>query len=121
MKKPTVHVTGSNVLVEVLSHEEVSSGGIIMASQGKAEDALIKAVVKNKGPGFLLPFPKTSDDEVTALIGQETSFHIVPLDVEIGDVVYFPKAAMESVVVEGKQYTVVPYQAIKIYVRDEGQ
>jgi hypothetical protein len=77
--------------------------------------------VINKGPGFLLPFPKEHGDDVTALISGTQSCPIyLPLDVEKEDVVYFPKNSMEPIKLDGRQYYVVPYPAIKVFVREEG-
>ena len=114
------YLVGANVLVKLLDTEEKSGGGIIMPTTNKTETDLVRGVVVNKGPGFLLPFPKEHNDDVTALIsGTQSSPIYLPLDVEKEDVVYFPKSAMEPVMLDGVQYYVVPYPAVKVFVRDE--
>jgi co-chaperonin GroES (HSP10) len=121
MKKKVSYMTGPNVLVEILTTEEVTDGGIVLPGK-KEEGALARGVVKNKGPGFLIPFPKDHTDDLSTLIGEgKSSPTYLPLDVEIGDTVYFPEGSTERVMLDGRQYHVIPYPAIKVFERDEGQ
>jgi len=120
MSKKISYLVGANVLVELLDVEEKTGGGIIMPTTTKTETDLVQGIVINKGPGFLLPFPKEHHDDVTALIsGTQSSPVYLPLDVEKEDVVYFPKSSMEPIMLDGTQYYVVPYPAIKVFVREE--
>jgi co-chaperonin GroES (HSP10) len=109
-------ITGVNVLVTLLSADQKTEGGIIVPGESKDETRLARGTVKNKGPGFLLPFPKQSDD-VTALLENQPSPMYLPLDIEIGDTVYFNKSAAETVMLEGQLFHVVPYPEIKLYTR----
>ena len=122
MSKKVPYMTGINVLVKPLNTEETTSGGILMAITTKSDNELVRGVVINKGPGFLLPFPKNHEDDLSTLLNEShTSPIYLPLDVENGDVVYFPKGSMEPIMLDGEQLGVVPYPSIKVYMRDESR
>jgi len=121
MSKKVSYLTGINVLVELLNTDEMTGGGLFI-SQNKTENDLVRGTVKNKGPGFLLPFPKNHEDDVAVLLNETRNSPIyLPLDVEIGDTVYFPKGSMEPIILDGKQYHIVSYPAIKVFTRDENR
>ena len=98
-------MTGINVLVKPLNTEEATSGGILMAIITKSDNELVRGVVINKGPGFLLPFPRTQEDDLSALLNQSNTSPIyLPLDVEKEDIVYFPKGSTEPIMLDGEQF-----------------
>lgn len=90
----TVHLVGINVLAEKLNYESIS-GGIILPDQSVK---LEKGLVVKKGPGFLIPYPTenmSSLNELESIIGEsaESKAKFIPLDIEIGDVIYYVKEA----------------------------
>ena len=42
----------------------------------------------------------------------------ISLDINEGDMVYFPKQAASAVRLDGVNYVIVPYPAIKMFTRD---
>ena len=79
---------GANLIVEEENKEMTSSGGIIVPNSVKRN--LIRAIVRFKGPGFVIP-SFTETDEMSAIIEQKNVAKVryVPLEVDIDDVVYF--------------------------------
>jgi co-chaperonin GroES (HSP10) len=118
-KMKTTQVLNINVLVELVTKEQTTNSGLIMAQQNKDENSLLMGIVRGKGQGFLLPFPKQEDD-ISALLENQPRPQYLPLEVELGDIAYFPKSSMEALVLDGKLLYVVPYPAIKVLTRDEG-
>jgi co-chaperonin GroES (HSP10) len=102
-----------------LSADQRTEGGIIVPGDSKEESRLMRGLVKAKGPGFLLPFPRQSDD-LAALIESQPAPMYLPLEVEIGDVVYFSKGSLETVMLDGQAYHLISYPSIKMYTRDPG-
>lgn len=118
-KMRSTQVLNINVLIELVSREQTTSSGLIVSQQNKDENSLLMGIVRGKGPGFLLPFPKQEDD-ISALLENQPRPQYLPLEVELGDTVYFPKSSTEALVLDGKLLYVVPYPAIKVLTRDEG-
>lgn len=113
-----VHLVGINVLTERLTNDSVS-GGIILPEQ---TNKLEKGRVVKKGPGFLVPFPAENAqfEDIAAIIGEtKDKAKFIPLDIEVNDIVYFVKEAGESVFINQRQYVIVPYIAIKLFIRKE--
>jgi co-chaperonin GroES (HSP10) len=113
-----VNLTGINVLIEKIENQEKSSGGIILPEDNKSGQTLDFGKVIDKGPGFLTPHASTVDSEVDRLIkGEESIPQYIPLDIENGDKVYYEKSHAEDIFLEGKRYIIIPYVAIKLYIR----
>ena len=119
--KRTVHLVGANVLVEELEGDEKSSGGIIIPDKSAKSDLLLGRVVQ-KGPGFLIPATeKAEKDDLHAILNGKSEERpiFIPLDLQEGDVVYFPKEVGDEIFLDGKSYKVVPYPAMRLFIREE--
>ena len=114
MKK--INMAGMNILLEKYESGVSTPSGIIIS---KDSEKIACGKVVQKGPGFLLPFPFESEqDEITALVeGRKVQAKFIPLDIEEGDIVYYTKEAADEVFLENKHYIIIPYLAIKLYLR----
>jgi co-chaperonin GroES (HSP10) len=119
MNNKTLKVLGTNVLVEIKDTEHKTRGGILLPDSSKEKISLTEARVIQKGPGFLLP-SYLENDEITSLINQTDSVKIkyIPLEICENDIVFFNRQDSQPVFLDGKQFYIVPYLAIKLYVRD---
>ena len=117
--KKTVHVVGFNVLLKKIDSEGKSSAGIILPDNAK-ENLLHCGLVIQKGPGFLMPDMTESKDEIRSIIegSTEPKATFIPLDIEEGDTAFYPKDAGNEILLEGNQYVIVPYPAIKLFIRN---
>jgi len=117
MAAPEIVLTGFNVLLESVTSDDRTESGIIMPDNKHDTNKLSVGVVRAKGPGFIFPFPKQTDD-VSMLINEgNPQPQYLALDIDVGDTVYYSKAGAETLILMGKTYVVVPYPAIKVFTR----
>jgi len=113
-----VNLIGINILIEESEVEAKSAGGIIMPEETKKTGDLVVGTVIQKGPGFLIPSQKQGNDIESILEGDgQMKMSFIPLDIEEGDKVYFKRHAADNIMLNGKDYLVIPYTAIKVFIR----
>lgn len=117
MEKKHVKVMGTNVLVKLEDGENKTVRGIVLPDTVKDNVTLARGSVIAKGPGFLLP-SYMENDEMASLLEQQDAVKVryIPLDVNEGDTVYFNKDAADAVLLDGKQYLILPYGQIRLVV-----
>ena len=117
MKK--VHLIGFNLLIEKIEQEKQSPSGIFIQQN---EDGLIKGIVKQCGPGFMIPaIEEDVVDDFDAIVNGNKNVKpkFIPLDVKELDSVYFHEKNADLIWLDGKSFYIVPYPAIKLFIRDE--
>jgi len=116
-----VHLLGINVLVKPIDPGEESVGAIIVPDEAKKKEVLRMGTVMQKGPGFFIPVHRDKDDMQSIIDGKDNKsleMSFISLEIEEGDTVYYPKKATVDVRIEGVNYAIVEYLAIKMYARD---
>ena len=115
-----VFVTGYNVLVKPLSNEVMSSGGIIIPKTIQDKQNIIQGYVVKKGPGFLIS-PMNTNDSVESFLNDVSSLQAkyVPLEIEIGDLIFYEKIGEIPIMIESEQYFIIPYPTIKLFIRNK--
>jgi co-chaperonin GroES (HSP10) len=120
-KHSNITVTGFNVLVKRIKPETKSAGGIHLPDSSQDVSDIQKGRIVEKGPGLIIPPMPISVDgssDIDAMLkevtGLKAQIKYMALDVEIDDIVYYMKNAAESVEIDGTEYDIVPYPAIKL-------
>lgn len=90
-------------------------GNLPLTNQSLGYGRIVK-----KGPGFLVPNSQAIVSEMDSLIsGSDTVKPLfVPMDVEEGDHVYYQKDAGDPIILDGKDYLIIPYMAIRLFIKD---
>lgn len=106
---------GINVLLEPISSEGTSAGGIVLPNSDSKRIAEGKVV--KKGQGFLMPSTEASMDGILEGNSSKLSPKYIQLDVEEGDIVLYEKQKGEEAIIDGKNYIIVSYLDIKLIKR----
>jgi co-chaperonin GroES (HSP10) len=119
-----ITVTGFNVLVSRHKPEAKSAGGIHLPDSSQNASDIQKGHIVEKGPGLIIPPMPISVDgasDIDAMLKEVTDskaqIKYMALDVEVNDIVYYMKNAADVVELDGVEYDIVPYPAIKLIER----
>jgi chaperonin GroES len=113
-----IHLVGYNVLIEREELEKTSSSGLVIPETAERKEKLACGKVVQKGPGFLIPNVIGQESDLDVVLERETVKHkFIPLDVQERDIVYYNKEAGEEIRLNGKDYVIVPYPAIRLFIR----
>lgn len=119
-----ITVTGFNVLVKRIKPELKSTGGLHLPDSSQDAIDLQKGHIVEKGPGLIIPPMPISVDgssDIDAMLkevtGSKAQIKYMALDVEIDDIVYYMKSSADIVELNGTEYDIVPYPAIKLIER----
>lgn len=125
LNEQEIVVVGANILVTPAPDEKQSVGGIIIPETKKdAPHDLVSGAVRQVGPGFMVPESSKDSGSVEDLIayteyqGRPSMKHI-PMDINIGDMVFYYKQAGDEIELLGYKYVIVPYGAIKVLLRQK--
>jgi co-chaperonin GroES (HSP10) len=121
----SISVTGSSILVKVLSNEITTVGGIVLPDNNNRTE-IQKGTVIDKGPGFMIPplsamtdSSSVDDDILKEVLGKSSQVQVkyIPLDVSINDIIFYIKDSASIVRIDSKEYAVVPYAAVKLIAK----
>ena len=114
--KKEIHLVGCNILVEKSKDEQKSAAGLILHESH--EQTLVCGRVIQTGPGFLLPVVTDDSNDINSIISGKTEKpNYIPLDVMEGDTVYYHKNTGDDIYLNGKNYSIIAYPAIKLFLR----
>jgi co-chaperonin GroES (HSP10) len=114
----------TNILVKVMSNETKTSGGIVLPDSQKDKTDIQKGIVVEIGPGFMIPplsamtEPPSSIDEdiLKEVLGKSSQIQVkyIPLDVVKDDIIFYIKESASFVRIDGIEFAIVPYGAVKL-------
>src|SRR5579864_5039772 len=117
MAKKKLIVVGDRVLVIPGEGEERTNVGLFLPKTAIDGQAIQGGRVHACGPGVPLGDPGEHEDEPWKQTGRQARYF--PIQARVGDYALFFRRAAVEIAFEGKQYLVVPHQAILVLIRDE--
>ncbi|HZM14491.1 MAG TPA: co-chaperone GroES family protein [Candidatus Krumholzibacteria bacterium] len=115
MKKELI-VVGDRVLVEPEAGEERTHVGLYLPQTAVDSRAVQGGRVVALGPGVPVGPLETADDEPWKRLRREPRY--LPMQARVGDYALFFRKASVDITFEGKNYFVVPHDAILVIVRE---
>ena len=115
MKKELI-VVGDRVLVEPEAGEERTHVGLYLPQTAVDSRAVQGGRVVALGPGVPVGPLETPDDEAWKRQRREPRY--LPMQARVGDYALFFRKASVDITFEGKNYFVVPHDAILVIVRE---
>jgi len=125
LNEQEIVVFEANILVSPPPSEQKSSGGIIMPEIKEDEpNELVSGDVRQVGPGFMVPNSTDNSSDIDAIIksvesNEKASVKHIPMNIEVGDRVYYYKQAGDKIELLGEKYIIVPYGSIKVLLRQK--
>jgi co-chaperonin GroES (HSP10) len=116
----------TNILVKVMSNETKTSGGIVLPDSQKDKTDIQKGIVVEIGPGFMLPplsamteSSTVDEDILKEVLGKSSQIQVkyIPLDVAKDDIIFYIKESASFVRIDGTEFAIVPYGAVKLIGR----
>jgi co-chaperonin GroES (HSP10) len=117
MAKKKLVVVGDRVLVLPGEGEERTNVGLFLPKTAVDGQAIQSGRVVACGPGIPMGDPSEHEDEPWKQTGRQARY--VPMQAREGDYALFFRRAAVEIKFEGKEYLVVPHQAILALIRDE--
>lgn len=96
-----LHPLGNRVMIKEVDRDTITSGGIHIPGNAQNKDATFQGRIIACGPG-----------------GQTPEGVTMPMTVEVGQVVIYPKYGGAEVEIDGETYTIVAEQEILGIVHD---
>ncbi len=109
-------IIGDRVLVEPKKPNEKTGSGLYLPAGVQEKEVIQSGYVIKVGPGIPLPFSAESEDGWKP---KEEQLKYLPLQIEEGDLAIFLQNNAFEVQYEGKQYFIVPQNAILMVEREE--
>jgi len=117
MAKKKLLVVGDRVLVLPGEGEERTNVGLFLPKTAVDGQAIQGGRVVACGPGIPMGDPNEHEDEPWKQTGRQARY--VPMQAREGDYALFFRRAAVEIKFEGKEYLVVPHQAILALIRDD--
>jgi len=114
--KKELIVVGDRVLVEPEAGEERTHVGLYLPQTAVDSRAVQGGRVVALGPGVPVGPLETADDEPWKRLRREPRY--LPMQARVGDYALFFRKASVDITFEGKNYFVVPHDAILVIVRE---
>lgn len=117
MAKKKLVVVGDRVLIQPEQGEERTNVGLFLPKTAIDGQAIQGGRVFACGPGIPMGDPSEHEDEPWKQTGRQARYF--PIQTRVGDYALFFRRAAVEIKFEGKEYLVVPHQAILVVIRDE--
>lgn len=108
---------GDRVLISFAKETTRTKSGLLLPPGYSEKEEVLSGYIVKVGPGYPLPFPPESDDEIWKRHSQQQQY--IPLQVKEGDFALFLKHGAIEVVYNEKKYYVVNQSNILLIERDD--
>lgn len=113
----TLILIGDKVLIEPDDEAQETPSGLLLPATVKERDRIRTGYVINIGPGYGMPNPDYSEDEVWKPI--QDSVRYLKLQAQIGDYAFFLRKETVEITYQEKTYLIIPHHAILALVRHQ--
>ncbi|MFP4227606.1 MAG: co-chaperone GroES [Salinivenus sp.] len=110
-------VVGDRVLIEPQTGEDRTDSGLVLPASVSDQEGVESGRVIQTGPGYLTQNPEYSESE--SWKESTTPVRYLPLQAEPGDHAFFVPTEAVDLRYDGKNYLIVPHNAILALVREE--
>jgi co-chaperonin GroES (HSP10) len=109
-------IIGDRVLIEPEHGEKQTQSGLYLPATVTDRERVSIGRVVRTGPGYVIPNPEFSESETWAPSREAARY--LPLQARAGDLAFFLRKEMIEVALNGKDYVIVPHNAILALIRD---
>jgi co-chaperonin GroES (HSP10) len=119
----SIVATSTNILVKVMSNETKTSGGIVLPDSQNDKTDIQKGIVVETGPGFMIPplsamteSSSIDEDILKEVLGKSSQIQVkyISLDINKDDIIFYIKESASFVRLDGIEFAIVPYGAVKL-------